>query len=409
MYNAPGGGGGASGHAQYGNNGGCGGGAGGYSYSGGNISGGSTVNSTVVNLSGSIITSGPTNTSSYAIFGNNGSRWDPYENYYAPGGGGGIGSMGVSPIANAGNGLYKATIGEKEYNFREYFANGSTSFGVNDGNGNYYIGGGGSGGGGVGPVFSGSGGLGGGGNARTPWSSATAGYPNTGGGGGTGAYRYGGNSSGGSGIVIIRYRSIQASSSIELIRGTNSDINIDYNIGNYNGEFIIKSSITDSNNNLSRDNIKITGSTGAITNPTGTTSWTPASDKRIKENIERASYDKCYENINNLELNRFNYINGFNTVNRDITQLGFIAQEVKEIFPKAIFIQEYHNDILNIPDLHSIDVTQINYSLYGAVKKLIEINNSNKEKIKRIENILNIDIDNTSTSNLNIDTLTKRD
>jgi len=99
-------------------------------------------------------------------------------------------------------------------------------------------------------------------------------------------------------------------------------------------------------------------------------------------------------------LNRFNYIKGFNTVNRDITQLGFIAQEVKEIFPKSISYQTYYNDILNIQDLHSIDVTQINYSLYGAVKKLIEINNNNKEKIKRIENILNIDIDNTLTSNI---------
>jgi hypothetical protein len=144
----------------------------------------------------------------------------------------------------------------------------------------------------------------------------------------------------------------------------------------------------------------MTGTTGAITNPTGTTSWTSASDKRIKENIERASYEKCYESINKLELNRFNYIKGFNTVNRDITQLGFIAQEVKEIFPKAIFIQEFHSDTLNIPDLHSIDVSQINYLLYGTVKKLIEKVNNNVKKIEKIENILNIDNDITLTSNI---------
>jgi len=184
--------------------------------------------------------------------------------------------------------------------------------------------------------------------------------------------------------------------SIELIRGTENDSNRDYKIGNYGGDFIIKSSLSSKDT----DYIKITGSTGAITNPTGTASWTSASDKRIKENIERASYDKCYESINKLELNRFNYIKGFNTVNRDITQLGFIAQEVKEIFPKAIFIQEFHSDTLNIPDLHSIDITQINYTLYGAVKKLIEKVNNNVKKIEKIENILNIDSDITLTSNI---------
>jgi hypothetical protein len=234
--------------------------------------------------------------------------------------------------------------------------------------------------------------------------------------GGAGAYgassattRIGG--AGANGIVIIRYRkttsSFSSSSSIELIRGTQNDSNRDYKIGNYNEDFIVKTSINGTDTNY----ITITGATGAITNPNGTANWTTTSDRRIKENIEWASYDKCYENINKLELNRFNYIKGFNTVNRDIKQLGFIAQEVKEIFPKSVFENNYINDTINIPDLHSIDITQINYSLYGTVKKLIEINNDNKKNIKKIECILNIDNntnnntdDTTSTSNIIIDT-----
>jgi hypothetical protein len=211
---------------------------------------------------------------------------------------------------------------------------------------------------------------------------------------------------GAAGIVIIKYKrftsSFSSSSSIELIRGTQNDSNRDYKIGNYNEDFIVKTSINGTDTNY----ITITGATGAITNPTGTASWTTTSDRRIKENIEWASYDKCYENINKLELNRFNYIKGFNTVNRDIKQLGFIAQEVKEIFPKSVFEKSYINDTINIPDLHSIDITQINYSLYGTVKKLIEINNDNKKNIKKIESILNIDnnTDVLSTSNIIIDT-----
>jgi hypothetical protein len=230
--------------------------------------------------------------------------------------------------------------------------------------------------------------------------------------GGAGAYgtssanvRAGG--AGANGIVIIKYRKT-TSSSIELIRGTQNDSNRDYKIGNYmppnyssDSDFIIKSSLNGADN----DYIKITGSTGAITNPTGTASWTTTSDRRIKENIERASYDKCYESINKLELNRFNYIKGFNTVNRDITQLGFIAQEVKEIFPKSVFENIYINDNINISNLHSIDITQINYSLYGTVKKLIEKVDNNVKKIKYLNSILNIDTDTTSTSNIIIDTM----
>jgi hypothetical protein len=238
--------------------------------------------------------------------------------------------------------------------------------------------------------------------------------PNTGS-GGAGAYSATGivfaGGVGANGIVIIRYRkttsSFSSSSSIELIRGTQNDSNRDYKIGNYNEDFIVKTSINGTDTNY----ITITGATGAITNPTGTANWTTTSDRRIKENIEWASYDKCYENINKLELNRFNYIKGFNTVNKDIKQLGFIAQEVKEIFPKSVFENSYINDTINIPDLHSIDITQINYSLYGTVKKLIEINNDNKKNIKKIESILNIDNntnnntdDTTSTSNIIIDT-----
>jgi len=193
--------------------------------------------------------------------------------------------------------------------------------------------------------------------------------------------------------VAIKYPQLTSSTAtINLIRGTVTDANHDYRVGNYNGEFKVISSVSSQDT----DYIRIT-TAGAITNPMGTASWNTGSDRRIKENIERASYDKCYENINKLELNRFNYVSGFNTVNRDKTQLGFIAQEVNDIFPKAISSQEYYTNELCIPDLLSIDITQINYSLYGAVKKLIKINENYETKmetfdrrLKTIETALNI-------------------
>jgi hypothetical protein len=264
-------------------------------------------------------------------------------------------------------------------------------------------------GGGGGGNFSGSsfyndGGSGGGGRSGTSSVAPIAGTNGTGGGGGGDGPDVFNGGNGGSGIVIIRYRlpSTSSSSSINFIRGTTTDTNHDYKVGNFNGEFKVISSVSSQDT----DYIRIT-TAGAITNPMGTANWNTGSDRRIKENIERASYDKCFENIKRLELNRFNYVSGFNTVNRDKTQLGFIAQEVYDVFPKSISTQGYYSDTINIPDLLSIDISQINYSLYGAVKKLIEINNEKDDhlkalddELKTIETILNITPEADATSNV---------
>jgi hypothetical protein len=270
-------------------------------------------------------------------------------------------------------------------------------------------------GGGGGGNFSGSsfyndGGSGGGGRSGTSSVAPIAGTNGTGGGGGGDGPDVFNGGKGGSGIVIIRYRlpSTISSSSINLIRGTTADTNHDYKVGNFNGEFKVISSVSSQDT----DYIRIT-TAGAITNPAGTANWNIGSDRRIKENIERASYDKCFENIKRLELNRFNYVSGFNTVNRDKTQLGFIAQEVYDVFPKSISTQGYYSDVISIPDLLSIDISQINYSLYGAVKKLIEINNEKDnrlkaldDELKTIETILNITPEADATSNVVLEELT---
>jgi hypothetical protein len=114
---------------------------------------------------------------------------------------------------------------------------------------------------------------------------------------------------------------------------------------------------------------------------TGLTTWSITSDRRIKENITRASYDICLENVKNIELYNFNFKN--NCVNtNDKHQLGFIAQEVQQVYPKAV---EVGKMILNtneeINDILTLNTTQIDYTLYGAVKNLIE-------KIEDIDNDL---------------------
>jgi hypothetical protein len=331
-------------------------------------------------------------------------------------GGGGAGTAGGNGTnshtnggpGNGGDGL--SGISAIGYDFKTNFG---TNVGKLETDNLIYFAGGGGGGAWIQSVVA-IGGKGGGGNGGSGSGGTDNGKDatnNTGSGGGGGSANYGAGGAGGSGIVIIRYLSTITSSSIELVRGTTADANRDYKLGNYNSEFKVVSSVS----SIDTDYIRIT-TAGAIFNPTGTASWNIGSDRRIKENIERASYDKCYENINKLELNRFNYVEGFNTVSRDNKQLGFIAQEVYDLFPKAISSHEYNTDTLSIPNLLSIDVSQINYSLYGAVKKLIEINKEKDERIKTLgyqlktlETFLNIAVDTSSnvmadTSNISLDT-----
>jgi hypothetical protein len=394
---------------------GGGGGNGGQVGGGGSIggcSGGNSFNSTSVNntltsttnVVNGITNIAPSTTTTYSVLGTVGgnSAQPASGGGFKGGGGGGIGIKGTNGTSTTsgtgGSGIYEVIINSTTYNLRSHFTNNGT-FGVQDGTtGNYYIGGGGGGGGwaGSGGLTYISGGRGGGGNGADAGSGVVSGpgpsfsglsaTANTGGGGGGGAGYYGFGGAGGSGIVIIRYRSVLiSSSSIELLRGTSDDYNIDYKIGNYSGDFkiISSSSLVDT------DYIRITSSGASIYNPTGSPQWSTVSDRRIKENIEKASYDKCYDNINKLELYRFNYIKELNSINKDLKQLGYIAQEVQDIFPKAVSSQEFNNDILSIPDMLSIDIAQINYSLYGAVKKLIEIDNNKELRIKKIETLLN--------------------
>ena len=132
------------------------------------------------------------------------------------------------------------------------------------------------------------------------------------------------------------------------------------------------------------------------------TSWTTLSDRRIKNNITKASYETCLENVKNIELYRFNFKNDVvNTTDRN--QLGFIAQEVQKVYPKAVEANQiYVSGDNRIDDLLSLDTTQIKYNLYGAFKYLLQ-------KVELLEKKLNIyessNVDAVSNNVITEDTL----
>jgi hypothetical protein len=82
--------------------------------------------------------------------------------------------------------------------------------------------------------------------------------------------------------------------------------------------------------------------------------------------------------VNSKDLNSTltNFNNNIVNTN-DKNQLGFIAQEVQKVYPKAVETNKIVDKNGNIPDLLTLNMTQLDYTLYGAVKQLI----------KKVENI----------------------
>jgi hypothetical protein len=119
--------------------------------------------------------------------------------------------------------------------------------------------------------------------------------------------------------------------------------------------------------------------------------WNTISDHRVKENIKKSNLQTCYDNVKNINLYRYNYINGFNDKIKDKTQLGFIAQQVHQHFPKSVSREKIRiEDKREIPDLANIDVAQVNFTLFGAVKQLMKVVEKQSKRIKKLEEMLGI-------------------
>ena len=71
--------------------------------------------------------------------------------------------------------------------------------------------------------------------------------------------------------------------------------------------------------------------------------WTIVSDERIKEDIELADLDLCYEAIKAIPLKRYKWRDDIYSAEQvtDRRKLGWIAQDVEAIFPKAVGTHEF--------------------------------------------------------------------
>jgi hypothetical protein len=116
-------------------------------------------------------------------------------------------------------------------------------------------------------------------------------------------------------------------------------------------------------------------------------SWNVSSDERLKENIQSANIDDCYNNIKNLPLKYYKWKDNIYPETLDRHKLGWIAQDVEPIIPESIITIE--NKEFNISDFKSLNSDQIIANMHGAMYKLIQIYEEQKNKISTLENDIN--------------------
>jgi hypothetical protein len=128
--------------------------------------------------------------------------------------------------------------------------------------------------------------------------------------------------------------------------------------------------------------------------PTSNT-WTIVSDQRIKDNIILADTDRCYDIIKTLPLKRFTWKNSVYSDQQinDRSMLGWVAQDVQTVFPKAVTITPQLSfapiglsaEKVVVEDCMSLNSDQIYAAMYGAIQKLITVVETQTATISTLE------------------------
>ena len=101
---------------------------------------------------------------------------------------------------------------------------------------------------------------------------------------------------------------------------------------------------------------------------TGGGTWTSTSDARLKENIQDANLDVCYDTVKNLKLRRFRWRDDVEGIT-DKNVIGWIAQEVEEVLPKSVSTVD---EKYGLEDVKFLNADQIYAAMFGTIQKLIE-------------------------------------
>lgn len=131
-----------------------------------------------------------------------------------------------------------------------------------------------------------------------------------------------------------------------------------------------------------------------------TSTWTVSSDERLKENIEAADLDICYNAVKNIPLKRYTWKDEIYSAEQvtDRSKIGWIAQDVQAVFPKAVGQHKFvYNQVKDndgnivsedsIDDCLSLNSDQLYAALFGAVQKLMGKVESLQDRIAELESV----------------------
>ena len=108
-----------------------------------------------------------------------------------------------------------------------------------------------------------------------------------------------------------------------------------------------------------------------------TTTWSTGSDSRVKVDIQDADYSMCYSNVKSIPLRRFAWDSNAYPDVPDRHAVGWIAQEVEAVFPKAVTTTAEHG----LDDFKTLNVDQLYKTMWGCLIKCIEIIESQDARI----------------------------
>ena len=114
-----------------------------------------------------------------------------------------------------------------------------------------------------------------------------------------------------------------------------------------------------------------------------TTTWATGSDERIKTDIQSANLQTCYDTIKSIDLKYFkwNFPAESNVTVDDNHSLGFIAQDVKKVFPNAVF----ESNSYGFTDFLSLNTDQILKAMYGALRQTMADKESLEQRLAALE------------------------
>jgi hypothetical protein len=117
-----------------------------------------------------------------------------------------------------------------------------------------------------------------------------------------------------------------------------------------------------------------------------TTTWLTGSDERIKTDIQSANIHTCYDTVKAIDLKYFkwNFPESSNVVPDDKHSLGFIAQEVRSVFPNAVS----ESNSYGFTDFLSLNTDQIFKAMYGALQKTMADKESLEQRLAALESKL---------------------